>query len=73
MVSGPNLHDADTAPCFTGSVYFTCDDVDELWDAVQDRARVCYPIESFAYGMREFGIYDPNGYLLQFGGSITAL
>lgn len=30
-------------------------------------ARVCYPIEDFHYGMREFAIFDNNGYLLQFG------
>lgn len=29
--------------------------------------RVCYAIENFGYGMREFGVYDNNGYLLQFG------
>ena len=27
----------------------------------------CYPIEDFHYGMREFAIFDNNGYLLQFG------
>jgi len=44
-----------------------CDDVDGLWTAVKDRVRVCYPIEDFDYGMREFGIYNNNGYLLQLG------
>lgn len=28
---------------------------------------VVYPIETFAYGMREFAIRDNNGYILQFG------
>ncbi len=67
MLSGPNNHEGDAAPRFTGSLYITCDDVDDLWRAVMDKAKVCYPIENFAYGMREFGIYDNNGYLLQFG------
>ncbi len=67
MVSAPNYHEKDTAPAFTGSLYFRIEDVDELWATVKDRARVCYPIETFSYGMREFGIYDNNGYLLQFG------
>jgi hypothetical protein len=26
-----------------------------------------YTIENFEYGMREFAIYDNNGYMLQFG------
>ena len=29
--------------------------------------------ETFAYGMREFAIYDNNGYLLQFGTPVCAL
>jgi hypothetical protein len=32
---------------------------------------VCYGIEDFFYGMREFAIYDNNGYLLQFGQPIS--
>ena len=52
---------------FTGSLYINPDDVDALWEQVKDKARVCYPIETFDYGMREFAIYDNNGYLLQFG------
>lgn len=31
------------------------------------QAGICYPFEDFAYGMREFGIYDNYGYLLQLG------
>ena len=67
MLSGPNHHEGDQSPAFTGSLYFKTDDVDSLWERVKDQARVCYPVESFDYGMREFAIYDNNGYLLQFG------
>lgn len=67
MLSAPNPHEGDAAPAFTGSLYFRTDDVDGLWQRVKDRARVCYPIEDFEYGMREFAVYDNNGYLLQFG------
>ncbi len=67
MISGPNSHEGDERPQFTGSLYFMCDDVDALWERVKGRAKVCYPIEDFPYGMREFAIYDNNGYLLQFG------
>ena len=72
MLSGPNEHEGDTSPSFSGSLYITCNDVDELWQRVRDKAKVCYPIEDFDYGMREFGIYDNNGYLLQFGKPLPA-
>ena len=72
MLAAPNQHEGDTAPAFTGSLYFRTDDVDGLWQRLKDRARVCYPIENFEYGMREFAIYDNNGYLLQFGQPLPA-
>jgi|AntAceMinimDraft_5_1070358.scaffolds.fasta_scaffold22449_3 hypothetical protein len=64
VLSGPNDHERDVQPCFTGSVYFTCDKID---DRIRDRVKVCYPIEDFVYGMRAFANCDNNGYLLQFG------
>jgi|ERR1700722_11424114 uncharacterized glyoxalase superfamily protein PhnB len=67
MISAPNYHEQDERAAFTGSLYFQIDDVEGFWSALKDRVRVCYPIETFSYGMREFGIYDNNGYLLQFG------
>ncbi len=67
MLSGPNPHEGDTRAAFTGSFYFNCDDVDDWWARLKDLAQVCYPLEDFEYGMREFGVYDNNGYLLQFG------
>ena len=72
MLSGLNAHEGDRAPAFTGSLYLRTDDVDGWWSRLRERARVCYPIEDFAYGMREFAIYDNNGYLLQFGQPIAA-
>lgn len=67
MLATPNAHEDHTASAFTGSLYLRSDDVDGEWQRLKDRARVCYPIEDFDYGMREFAIYDNNGYLLQFG------
>jgi hypothetical protein len=29
--------------------------------------KFAYPLETFEYGLREFAIYDNNGYMLQFG------
>ena len=67
MFALPSEHEPFDGPFFTGSLYINPDDVDALWERVKDKARVCYPIDDFDYGMREFAIYDNNGYLLQFG------
>ncbi len=67
VLSSPNQHEDDVALAFTGSLYITRSDVDQLWERLRDRVRIGYPLEDFEYGMREFGIYDNNGYLLQFG------
>ncbi len=57
---------------FTGSFYFSTDDVDAMWARLKDKAKVCYGIENFDYGMRKFAVYDNNGYLLQFGQAIES-
>jgi len=67
MFALPNEHEPFAGPVFTGSLYIHASDVDALWTRLKDVVRVCYPIEDFEYGMREFAIYDNNGYLLQFG------
>ncbi len=71
MISLPNAHEPFEKPALTGSLYFSCDDVDALWEKIKDKAAVVYPIENFFYGMREFAIRDNNGYILQFGQEIT--
>jgi uncharacterized glyoxalase superfamily protein PhnB len=67
MLSRPFKNSAYDKIGFTGSFYFTTDEVDQIWDELKDKVKVCYGIEDFHYGMREFGIYDNNGYLIQFG------
>jgi len=67
MLARPNEHTAPEKIGFTGSFYFNTDDVDALWEQLKDKAKICYGIEDFYYGMREFAVYDNNGYLLQFG------
>jgi uncharacterized glyoxalase superfamily protein PhnB len=67
MIAIPNEHHPFDLPTFTGSLYIELDDVDEMWERLKRTTNICYPIESFQYGMREFAIYDNNGYLLQFG------
>lgn len=72
MVSRPPEHVAFEGPVFTGALYIVTDRVDALWAEVQGKARICYPLDDFFYGMREFAIYDNNGYLLQFGEPLPA-
>ena len=71
MFALPNAHLPFTKPTFTGSLYLNADNVDAWWQQLKDKVEVCYPIEDFDYGMREFAVYDNNGYLLQFGQDIS--
>ncbi len=67
MFAVPNEHTPFEKPAFTGSLYFSPEDVDALWEELKNKTKVAYPIDNFEYGMREFAVYDNNGYLLQFG------
>lgn len=67
MLSKPNTHEKFNRIGFTGSFYFNVEKVDTLWEQMKIKAKVCYEIETFDWGMREFAVYDNNGYILQFG------
>jgi uncharacterized glyoxalase superfamily protein PhnB len=67
MIAKPNEHIPFDKPGFTGTFYFYIDNVEELWNKLKDKLRVAYPIDTFDWGMREFAVYDNNGYMLQFG------
>ena len=69
MFGAPNAHIPFDKPEFTGSFYMYTDDVDSEWEKINKNISVCYPLETFDYGMREFGFYDNNGYLLKYGQS----
>ena len=71
MVAGPNEHAPFETAAFIGSLYFKVNDVANVWQKVKNRALVCYELETFEYGMKEFAIYDNNGYLLQFGEEVS--
>ncbi|MCS7019833.1 MAG: VOC family protein [Cytophagales bacterium] len=72
MISLPNQHFPFAKPIFTGSFYFLTDKVALLWNrAIAQQLQICYPLEEFEYGMKEFAIYDNNGYILQFGQPLT--
>ena len=57
-------------PHATATQYFTVDDVDALWNGIKGRCQAEWGPEDFSYGLREFAIKDPNGYLLSFGSPI---
>lgn len=67
MLTKPNQHEKFNGIGITGSFYFNVENADELWDELKDKTKICYEIETFDWEMREFAIYDNNGYILQFG------
>ena len=71
MLAKPNAQIPFDKPVFTGSFYFEVENVAEWWAQLKDQAQVCYPIETFDWGMREFAIFDNNGYILQFGEEVA--
>jgi uncharacterized glyoxalase superfamily protein PhnB len=73
MLTKPNSHEKFSGIGFTGSFYFNADNVDELWEDLKTKAKICYEIETFDWEMREFAIYDNNGYILQFGQHINEI
>lgn len=71
MLAKPNEHTIFDKPTFTGSFYFYTDQVEALWSELKDKVKIAYPIETFEWEMKEFAIYDNNGYLLQFGQDVS--
>ena len=73
MLVARSPHSKVERASMTGSLYLYPDNVDEAWTELKDKAQVSYSIETFDYGMREFGVLDCNGYLLQFGQDVEEL
>lgn len=73
MLTKPNEHEKFSQIGFTGSFYFNVDEVDELWEELKTKTKICYEIETFDWEMREFAVYDNNGYILQFGQHIDEI
>jgi uncharacterized glyoxalase superfamily protein PhnB len=55
------------SPHATATQYIHVDDVLELWNGIKDRVTTEWGPEEMPYGLLEFAIKDPNGYLLSFG------
>ena len=72
------LNDAETVkkenPTATGlmvggsgvAMFVHTDGVSDYWEQVRDRVTVVMPLKDQWYGMREFSIADPDGYVLTF-------
>lgn len=55
------------SPHATATQYIYVDDVLVLWDSIKAASVAEWGPERMPYGMIEFAIRDPNGYLLSFG------
>jgi catechol 2,3-dioxygenase-like lactoylglutathione lyase family enzyme len=58
------------SPHATINHYFYVDDVEALWRGIEARVNPEWGPEEMPYGMLEFAIRDPDGYLLSFGQAI---
>jgi uncharacterized glyoxalase superfamily protein PhnB len=50
----------------TGTLFIEVDGVDALHDRLKPSVKVVMPIATKFYGMREFAIEDPDGYVITF-------
>jgi lactoylglutathione lyase len=50
----------------TGTLFIEVEGVNALHDRLNGSVRVVMPIETKFYGMREFAIEDPDGYVITF-------
>ncbi|HEY7289412.1 MAG TPA: VOC family protein [Vicinamibacterales bacterium] len=64
---------AKESPQFAGkplgggnTMFIEVDDVNALHDRIKDRVKILLPIVDQWYGMREFAIEDPDGYVITF-------
>jgi len=70
MLSAPHEHASFGGRPFTGALYFYVEGIDDWWERLRTRVPVAYELASFDHGMREFAVYDPDGYLVQLGEEI---
>lgn len=56
-------------PRFTGTLYVDVRGVAGLWERLRGVCDVAWPLEAMDYGTLEFGVRDPDGYVLGFAES----
>ena len=61
--TGENLGES---PVLSGTLYFYPEDVRALWALAQSEAHIEWELQTMDYGTTEFGIRDPNGFVLAF-------
>ncbi|MEW9682934.1 VOC family protein [Pseudomonas sp. TE50-2] len=54
------------APGCAGTFYLVIEDVEGYYAKVREQADIAWPLQDTAYGSREFGVRDCNGYYLAF-------
>jgi len=55
----------------TGTMFIEVEGVDALYDRLEGKATITMPIVTQWYGMREFAIADPDGYVITFAERTT--
>ena len=50
----------------TGTLFIEVEGVNALHDRLKSRVKIVMPIETKFYGVREFAIEDPDGYIITF-------
>jgi uncharacterized glyoxalase superfamily protein PhnB len=48
------------------AMFITVEDIADLWHRIRDQAPVLMPLKDQWYGMTEFAITDPDGYVITF-------
>jgi len=68
-------HEIDAPAVVVGksgvSMFITIEGIDSYWAQVREKAHVAMAIKDQWYGMREFGVTDPDGYLITFAERIA--
>ena len=59
-------HGTPPEPAFSGTFYFYPEDVEALAAEFREKIAFVWGPEVMPYGMREFGLQDPDGYYLAF-------
>ncbi|MEO8316031.1 MAG: VOC family protein [Pseudomonadota bacterium] len=63
LSTGAHLGDK---PVFTGTLYFNTPGVAAFYDRIREKVEMVWPLQKMEYGTTEFGIRDPDGYVLAF-------
>ena len=67
MIANSPAFDASVTPGASSVLYLRCDDVDAVANKLAGTAAVLKPLASTWYGMREFWVRDPDGYIITVG------